>query len=610
MVSEAPVLNVAAYKFVRLKDLQSMRDAIRRHCLALGVRGTVLLAPEGINLFLAGDDDAIDGALSFIRQFPGLDDLQGKFSRSAQVPFRRMLVRLKKEIIPFGVPDIRPDERTSPKLPPRELKRWLDEGRRVRLLDVRNEYEVQLGTFAGAEHLQLHHFRDFLQAAEKLPPEARDEPIVMFCTGGIRCEKAGPLLEKAGFRHVYQLEGGILKYFEECGGAHYQGSCFVFDGRVALDPALRPTGNLLCFACQAVLTAEDVTSGKFLFGQYCPKCYRDPQQVKESQFELHRRLIGEVAERQPGCTPYEHVRPIYVPRRFAGLPLLDFLCQRFPGVSRNQWEAAIEQGNLTHNKFGPTPFRVCTADEIIREGQGFLHRMPDTIEPAINPKIDLIYEDEWLLAVDKPAPLPVHPSGRYQRNTLTWLLGQVYEHEVLHLVHRVDANTTGVVLLTRRHRAAKLLAQQFARGTVEKIYYALLHGHPKWDRHEESSSIAASPTGEAGRRTDAEHGRLAVTKFEVVRRLPEGMTLVKVEPLTGRTNQIRVHAWKLGHPVSGDPLYLPAGRLGDRQTLDVADAPMCLHAHRLTINHPIDGNRLTLRSTPPTWLASILPHGA
>src|SRR5262249_22882947 len=162
--------------------------------------------------------DAVDSLLAELRALPGLADFNPKFSSSEEPPFNRMLVRIKKEIIAFGVPEIEPAKRTVPKLAPRELKRWLDEGRPVTLLDTRNDYEVRMGTFKNAVSLGLDHFRSFPTAVGGLPPELKQKPIVMFCTGGIRCEKAGPYMEREGFEQVFQLEGGILKYFEECGG--------------------------------------------------------------------------------------------------------------------------------------------------------------------------------------------------------------------------------------------------------------------------------------------------------------------------------------------------------------------------------------------------------
>jgi predicted sulfurtransferase len=198
-------------------------------------QSAVLLSTEGINLFVAGSRESINLLLVELRNVPGLSSLEPKISESEHQPFNRMLVRIKKEIIAFGVEGIDPGKRTSPKLPATTLKQWLDEGRTVTLLDTRNDYEVKLGTFKNAHTIGIDHFREFPDAVRKLPESMKDQPIVMFCTGGVRCEKAGPFMEMEGFRNIFQLEGGILKYFEECGSAHYDGECFVFDQRVGVD---------------------------------------------------------------------------------------------------------------------------------------------------------------------------------------------------------------------------------------------------------------------------------------------------------------------------------------------------------------------------------------
>jgi UPF0176 protein len=147
-------------------------------------------------------------------------------------------VKIKQEIISFGVEGIDPARQPAPRLAPEELRQWLDAGKPVTLLDTRNDYEVDAGTFRGALRTGIRRFRDFPAAVKQLPSEMKDQPVVMFCTGGIRCEKAGPLLLREGFREVYQLDGGILKYFERCGGAHYEGTCYVFDERTTLDAGL------------------------------------------------------------------------------------------------------------------------------------------------------------------------------------------------------------------------------------------------------------------------------------------------------------------------------------------------------------------------------------
>ena len=191
-----PVTNIAAYQFANLTGLKEWRPELLDLCRTAGLKGTILLSPEGINLFMAGSPEGVETLLTALRQRPGLETLTAKYSESAQQPFTRLLVRLKKEIIAFGVPDIDPARRTSPKLSPHELKQWLDEGRSVTLLDTRNDYEFKLGTFRGALTMDLDHFRNFPAAVDALPPELKEQPIVMFCTGGIRCEKAGPYMER------------------------------------------------------------------------------------------------------------------------------------------------------------------------------------------------------------------------------------------------------------------------------------------------------------------------------------------------------------------------------------------------------------------------------
>ena len=177
---------------------------------------------------------------------------------------------------------MRPADYTSPKIAAKELKRWLDEGRPVTLLDTRNDYEVKLGTFKGAIDPDIKTFRGFPDAVRKLPEELKDQPVVMFCTGGIRCEKAGPFMEMEGFKHIYQLDGGILKYFEECGGDHYDGDCFVFDQRVGVDPALCETDHAVCFACLAPLDATDQEDPRYVQGKSCPHCFKgEPELLAE-----------------------------------------------------------------------------------------------------------------------------------------------------------------------------------------------------------------------------------------------------------------------------------------------------------------------------------------
>jgi UPF0176 protein len=270
--SSQSIVNIAAYQFVAIDGLPNRKAHLKSLCDQWGLKGTILLSPEGINLFLAGTRQGIDALLSDLRNDPLLSNIQVKESLSDYQPFNYMLVRVKKEIIAFGVEEIDPRQETSRKISPKELKQWLDEGKEVTLLDTRNEYEIQFGTFEGAKQLHIPHFRHFPGAVKSLPEEMKQQPIVMFCTGGIRCEKASLLMEREGFQNILQLDGGILKYFEDCGGDHWQGECFVFDQRVALDPQLQETKTKVCVACQSSLTIEDLLSDQFIPGQSCPYC--------------------------------------------------------------------------------------------------------------------------------------------------------------------------------------------------------------------------------------------------------------------------------------------------------------------------------------------------
>jgi UPF0176 protein len=274
-------INLSAYRFTPLDNLPELRQRLFSLAQARGIKGTILLSSEGINLFIAGRREDVDVLVAELLAIPGLEGLAPKESESEEQPFNRMLVKIKKEIIAFGVEGIDPARWPAAKLPPRTLKQWLDEGRPITLLDTRNDYEIRLGTFRGAVPAGIDNFRDFPDAVRRLKTELKDRPIVMFCTGGIRCEKAGPFMQREGF-NVFQLEGGILKYFEECGGAHYDGECFVFDKRVGLDPELKETDSVMCFACQMPLTGEEQRHPHYVPDVSCPHCFGREKRVLKS----------------------------------------------------------------------------------------------------------------------------------------------------------------------------------------------------------------------------------------------------------------------------------------------------------------------------------------
>ncbi len=595
-----PIVNIAAYKFLPLTELKPLRARLQELCKAAGLKGTILLSPEGVNLFVAGVAGAVEQLLAELRSRPGLEDLQPKVSTTDHQPFRRMLVRLKKEIIAFGVEGIDPARRTSPKLPPRELKRWLDEGRPVTLLDTRNDYEIKLGTFRNALSIGIDHFRDFPQAVARLPAQLKEQPIVMFCTGGIRCEKAGPFMEREGFKSVFQLEGGILNYFEECGGEHYDGECFVFDQRVGLDPSLHESGASQCFACQTPLTVADQQHEHHVRGRSCPYCFKRPDEHMAARIALRHEQIARLSAPLPGSQPADHLRPVTIPGRHAGRPLFQTLCDIFPHVTAELWRQRFADGRIVDPAGQPV-----RADRIVHAGERYRHKVPAVIEPDVNLRIEVLHEDEAIIVLNKPAPLPMHAGGRFCRNTLQHVLDAVYSPQKPRPSHRLDANTTGVLLVARTRHFAGRIQPQFARGEVEKVYLVRVHGHPGSDELVCEAPIGTDAGRIGSRAVDPDSGLAARTEFRVRARLADGTALLEARPRTGRTNQIRIHLAHLGWPVCGDPAYLARGLVGDSQTLEVNAPPLCLHAWQIRFRHPLDRSSVRFSAPPPPWAAEL-----
>jgi UPF0176 protein len=593
----ALIANIAAYKFAPLSDLGPLRGRLLKLCKEWHLRGTILLSPEGINLFVAGAPDKVDLLLSELRALPGFANLEVKLSEGDHQPFNRMLVRIKKEIIAFGVDGIAPGHHTSPKLPPKKLKEWLDEGRPLVLLDTRNDYEVKLGTFKNALAVGVDHFREFPDAVRQLPANLKEQPIVMFCTGGIRCEKAGPFMEREGFKNIFQLEGGILKYFEECGGAHYQGECFVFDQRVGVDPSLHETESSQCFNCLLPLTAMEQADPRYVSGKSCPHCYQTPAQEMAATIAHRHEAILRAVTPLPGSQPYDNFKPVNVPAECDGKTLLDALCCVVKHLPAAHWESECARGFVVNDQQ-----EAIAASRTVRAGERYLHKFPAVTEPDVNGGIEILHEDEALIVINKPAPLPMHAGGRFYRNTLQHILNQVYYPQKPRPAHRLDANTTGIVLVTRTRHFASRLQSQFADGQVEKLYLVRVQGQPGEDVFSCDAPISAE-SGELGaRKVDETSGLAARTEFRVVQRYDDGTALLEARPLTGRTNQIRVHLWHLGFPVRGDAVYLLDGKLGDTQTLRVDDPPLCLHAWKIKFVHPSTTKTTEFAAPVPKWV--------
>lgn len=233
------VINISGYQFTTIYNIYSVREWLKPLCLALKLRGTITLSFEGINIGIAGTRTSISQFVKALHTDARFAAMVFKESESEVLPFRRITLKCKNRIVPAAVP-VDPKVADAYRVSPKQLKAWLDQGEEVVLMDTRNDYEVDYGTFDHALDYRLETFHEIYETLKAHQSELENKKIVMFCTGGIRCEKALPLAKKAGLNEVYHLDGGILKYFEECGGAHYHGGCYVFDQRVALGPDLKP----------------------------------------------------------------------------------------------------------------------------------------------------------------------------------------------------------------------------------------------------------------------------------------------------------------------------------------------------------------------------------
>lgn len=257
------IINISGYRFVELEQLTELQADMLADFKEIGIKGTILLADEGINAAMAGTREQVTAVKAWFEKDSRFANLWLKESESDTLPFSKLKIRLRPEIITFqsGAQNpVSPARNPAPAMSPTKLKQWLDDNENFTLLDARNHYETASGTFGKALDLKLNTFKQFGDAVNTALERGeldRNKPVVTFCTGGIRCEKAAPYLIQQGFTEVYQVEGGILNYFEQCGGEHWDGNCFVFDDRAEINPELEPTGARMCEECNLAIPADD-----------------------------------------------------------------------------------------------------------------------------------------------------------------------------------------------------------------------------------------------------------------------------------------------------------------------------------------------------------------
>jgi len=282
----------ALYKFAPLADLPLLRADILRACKKQGICGILLIAHEGINGTIAGTREGIDAILTYLRFLPSLADLEHKESHAESQPFHRMKVRIKKEIVTIGLPDVNPNKTVGTYLDPIEWNKLISDPETI-VLDTRNDYEVAIGTFKNAIDPRTKTFREFPDYVEKHLDNQKHKKVAMFCTGGIRCEKASSYMKQAGFDEVYHLKGGILKYLETIPADKnlWDGECFVFDQRVSVGHGLALGSYTLCPSCRHPVSAQDKESDKYIDGVACPHCHDSlTAQKRATSAERHKQM--------------------------------------------------------------------------------------------------------------------------------------------------------------------------------------------------------------------------------------------------------------------------------------------------------------------------------
>ena len=287
------IVVAAFYKFAKLPDFQQLQAPFIEFCHSVNINGTILLAAEGVNGTVAGSRNSIDSLISFLKAEPRLHDIEHKESFTNEPPFDRMKVKLKKEIVPLGVSTVDPNELVGTYVSPEEWNELINDPE-VIIVDTRNDYEVDIGTFKGAIDPKTKRFRDFPAFVSDTLDPNKHKKVAMFCTGGIRCEKASSYMLQQGFKEVFHLKGGILKYLEKIPAdkSLWDGECFVFDQRIAVGNGLIVGDHEQCYACRHPVSPQDRESSKVRLGVSCPYCFDNlPEKTRARAIERQKQNV-------------------------------------------------------------------------------------------------------------------------------------------------------------------------------------------------------------------------------------------------------------------------------------------------------------------------------
>lgn len=312
--------------------------------------------------------------------------------------------------------------------------------------------------------------------------------------------------------------------------------------------------------------------------------------------QIRQRAIVQVAQTQPGSSPYVNRRPMRVPGSLNGSTLQELLMAVYPFAGIQYWEDILSKALLLVDE------QPALLNQRVHCGDRIIRLVPDTVEPQINPAIEVLYEDEDLLVINKPAPLPMHPCGRFNKNSLTELAKVAWPDLELRPAHRLDANTTGLAVFTRHRKAAGVVQFQFERQAVTKIYLSHVEGLPN-ERHFSVDSAISAKADREGCRKVTEDGQASLTDFEVLADCGDNTSIVQARPHTGRTNQIRIHLQTAGHPIVGDAAYGSDKKLVHGFTSE--DATLRLHAWKLEFTHPTTAQSVQFEAPLPEWAGAL-----